>query len=106
MSNYDLVDGEKMNRRSPTFDIPSASSRYELPSQCHVKLGFIVPACDRTSTKANVHTEKMWVKVEDKEEGKDLYYGTLESIPTVISKLTVGDPIQFSAKHILDIIDH
>jgi len=78
--------------------MPEIKDRLDLPAGCFVKLGFLY-----TKNKV-LKTEFLLVQVNEKEEGADIYYGELDDKPKKISGVVIGDMIQFSSNHVLEII--
>jgi hypothetical protein len=99
MPTYNLVDAEEL---SNLLEIPSRDERQHIPDGYWVGLGFKTTKKDQE--KFPVDIEILFVQVESREEGTNIFYGKLGSKPEVCSGVRIGDDIQFESRHVMEII--
>lgn len=91
----DVVDHHFVHAGS--FWIPDESTRNGLQVGDFAKLCFL-------SNPPRMHGptgERMWVKVTARDETGGAYEGILDSKPTILP-LRSGDPVVFTARHVMD----
>lgn len=90
---WKLDNAETRHRKHPvTYDIPTKAERNSLKKGQAAKVVFI----------GRFGGERMWVEVvEVLGEGK--YRGILANLPLCVPGLSMGDRVDFEAKHVIDI---
>lgn len=98
---WELGDGVKMNADWPTtFWIPADEDKAAIRPGHHVKLAFQMrPGYQERDGWG----ERMWVEVSEVRGNR--FKGQLFSQPVGIPKLYAGESVDFSAKHIIDVVD-
>lgn len=49
--------------------------------------------------------EFLWVSIDHKEHGEDIFYGKLEGVPEKCQNLKIGNDVQFTSEHIFEIME-
>ena len=89
MTKYELVDAEERHAANPdTFEIPSDEVKEALTVGDVVKLIFD-------------GSERMWVCITSRSGNR--FHGWLDNTPYVVVGLNYKDPIEFEARHIIDV---
>jgi hypothetical protein len=94
--NYELTNGEVMNREHPdTFAMPQRSERETLLPGDFAKVVFI----------ADGEGERMWVEIGTTDaDAASPYEGSLANDPIVHMGLSFGDLVQFGPEHVVQIM--
>ncbi len=106
LPNYDndyyvLDNGEEIHNETPdSFWIPDIKLRDDLKNNDIVKLIFRMVLKDKIN---EVVVERMWVQVQDKNNG--IYTGTLDNDPSNHVYLKGKHTVHFKAEHVIDIYD-
>lgn len=97
---YSLADVEKRATQNPSFQIPAADRRREIPIGHYARLVF----CDISAGTRQPAADHLWVKVAAKVcDGASIHYiATLHSVPHYIAAAQ-GDLVRFEPRHVADI---
>lgn len=92
---YKLLNGVERNAEHPTsFYIPTMEEKHEVTVGSFVKLGF---------EEEGTETERMWVKVTYNYGNS--FRGELNNEPVGLSSVKLGDIVDFTSEHIIDILE-
>jgi len=95
MDTYILIDGVECSQQYPdTFHVPSPDTKDHLVPGDFAKLGF-------EPKRADLPGERMWVRIIERDG--DAFVGELDNTPVVLKQLKLGERIDFTARHILDV---
>lgn len=96
--SWRLADGQALADEFPyTFHKPSTQAIAALTPGDEVKLIF---EFDSDSVDAP-HAERMWVEIRARQ--KNAFSGVLDNDPACIKDLAAGDPVDFEARHIIQV---
>lgn len=100
MTDYRIADGEAEAAAAPrSFFIPSREERESLRPGDLAKLLFelIDPQAGQPGG------ERMWVEVVSSADGR--YTGVLANVPSAITTITAGDPVEFGPEHVISTLE-
>ena len=96
--SWSIDDAQKLADEYPyTFYKPSPEVISQLKPGNQAKVIFRFESDDPTNPEA----ERMWVEITEVKNGK--FYGCLDNIPVYIEDLKLNDPVEFEARHIIEI---